>query len=142
MPPQSDDIEHIFSEVGFEGARNRYLSWNGRFGELLFVGFVAKINPYIFDVINASVGAIFVLVFFALIFWKIPRGAKDASIIALILFLLMKFCAFGANFAFGSGSLNYMWGICLVMVFLLPYRFYAFNLIGGGNRLNSHTKNH
>lgn len=141
LPPQSDDIEHIFSKGGFEGAKTRYLSWNGRFGELLFAGVVAKLNPYLFDVINAGVGVIFMLVLFALMFGRIPRGIKDASLVALILFMLMKFCAFGANFAWGSGSLNYSWGICLIMIFLLPYRFYAPNLYwGGGNPKIAHPK--
>lgn len=139
LPPQSDDIEHIFSKSGFEGAKTRYLSWNGRFGELLFAGAVAKLNPYLFDVINASVGVIFMLVLFALMFGRVPRGIKDASLVALILFMLMKFCAFGANFAWGSGSLNYMWGICLIMIFLLPYRFYAPNLYGGGGKSQNST---
>lgn len=141
LPPQSDDIEHIFSAGGFEGAKTRYLSWNGRISELLFVGFVAKLNPYLFDVLNASVGVIFMLVLFVLIFGRIPRGAKDASLIALIFFMLMKFCAFGANFAWGAGSLNYAWGLCLIMIFLLPYRFYVQNLYGGGDCKNSVLQN-
>lgn len=140
LPPQSDDIEHIFSAGGFEGAKTRYLSWNGRIGELLFVGFIAKLNPYLFDVLNASVGVIFVIVLFWLIFGRIPRGIKDASIIALIFVMLMNFCAFGANFAWGGGSLNYMWGSSLIMIFLLPYRFYALKSIWGGDYKIVHRK--
>ena len=120
LPPQSDDIR-VMQSVGFESAKNSYFHWNGRIGELL--------HPYIFDIINACVGTIFILCFFVLVFGRIPRDFKDISTIALILFVLMKCCAFGADFAFISGSLNYLWGICLIVIFLLPYRFALNNQI-------------
>ncbi|RAX53137.1 hypothetical protein CCY99_05975 [Helicobacter sp. 16-1353] len=125
LPPQADDLyAAIKAKDGIKSSIESYLSWNGRIGELLFVGFVGGINEHLFDVLNAFVGTIFIFIFFIFIFAKTPSTSKDFLTILLICFLLLYFAPFGADFLWGAGSVNYMWGILLLMLVLLPYRLF------------------
>lgn len=125
LPPQADDLyAAIKAKDGIHSAIQSYLSWNGRIGEMLFVGFIGGLNEHLFDVLNAIIGTIFIFVFFVFIFAKIPKNANDFMTIILMCFLLLYFAPFGADFLWGSGSLNYMWGILLIMLALLPYRLF------------------
>lgn len=135
LPRQSDDFNHYYSALeGFKSAKNAYLNWNARIGELINNSLIAGINPYLFDVLNACVGVIFIFAFFMLVFARLPRDFKDIANIALMLFILMFSCAFGSVFAWGAGSVNYLWGLCFIMLFLLPWRAYLAKMqIGGGN---------
>ncbi|MGX2983564.1 DUF6056 family protein [Helicobacter sp. 23-1045] len=139
LPLQSDDFNHYFSALnGFASAKSSYLHWNGRIGELLFTAFIARINPYLFDFLNALVGMIFIGAFFILLFCRAPRDFRDISLICLTMLILLHFSAFGSNFAWGSGALNYLWGLCFIMLFLLPYRFIVTSKIairGGAERV-------
>ncbi len=125
LPMQSDDFGAYFSaQKGFESIKHSYLHWNARIGELLFKGFVGAFNPYVFDFINALIGSVFIIAFFVLVFARLPKSAKDSVAIALVMFLLMFVAPFGADFIWIAGSLNYMWGLLLIIIFLLPYRFF------------------
>lgn len=139
LPPQSDDLNHAFSaQEGFQSAINSYMNWNARIGELLNVGFFAGLNPYFFDLLNAAVGVAFFALFFTLIFARLPRDFKDASTLALIALTILYLAPFGSVFAWGAGSVNYLWGLTLILAFLLPYRvaflvaFLPLNKMGGG----------
>lgn len=126
LPRQSDDFNHYYSALeGLKSAKNSYLHWNARIGELINNAFLAGINPYLFDLLNAGVGVIFLLSFFVLIFCHLPRGFGDFATMAMILFIIMFSCAFGSVFAWGAGSLNYLWGLCFILLFLLPWRIYT-----------------
>ena len=146
LPRQSDDFNHYYAALeGLKSAKDVYLNWNGRIGEMINNAFLARINPYIFDVLNASVGAIFVFLFFMLIFGRLPRDFKDIANIALILLMIMFYCAFGAVFTWQAGSVNYLWGISLIMLFLMPFRFYIAHILTlntSTNLQNLAYKNH
>lgn len=136
LPMQSDDFDAYFSsQSGFEAIKQFYFHWNARIGELLHKGYLGAINPYLFDFLNAIVGVAFIISFFVLIFGKLPCNQKDGAILAFILFVFMAFCGFGGVFLWGSGSLNYLWGLLFIMIFLLPFRFYY-----GGGRTNIRLK--
>ena len=138
LPPLSDDFDAYFAaQNGFESAKSSYLNWNARIGELIFQGFVAGLNPFVFDVLNAIVGSGFIFAFFALVFGRIPRYKKDIALIATMLILILITTMFGSIFLWGAGSLNYLWGISFIILFLLPYRFYVEKALiknGGGNQ--------
>lgn len=125
LPPQSDDFNAAISaKNGFKSAIESYMTWNGRIGELINVSFIAGINSYLFDFINAIVGTCFIICFFVLVFARLPRSYEDSVILSLILLIIMYSLPFGSTFFWGSGSLNYLWGLFFIVIFLLPYRFY------------------
>lgn len=126
LPRQSDDFNHYYGALeGLKSAKSSYLHWNARIGELINVAFLAGVNPYLFDLLNAGVGVIFLFSFFWLIFCRFPRGFGDFATMSLVLFIIMFSCAFGSVFAWGAGSLNYLWGLCFILLFLLPWRVFA-----------------
>lgn len=132
LPPQADDL-YAAQEAknGIQSSIKSYMTWNARIGEMLFVGFIGGINDSLFNVLNAFIGTIFIFVFFIFIFARLPKCDKninDFVAIIFILFLLLYFAPFGADFLWGSGSLNYMWGILLIMLILLPYRLFYQNI--------------
>ncbi|RDU64646.1 DUF6056 family protein [Helicobacter sp. MIT 14-3879] len=136
LPRQSDDFDAFFnSQKGFESAKRFYLTWNARIGELFYQGFIGGINPYLFDFLNALVGVMFIFSFFILVFARVPKSSKDVSMLFLTLLILMFFSAFGSDFVWGAGSLNYMWGLFVIIIFLLPFRFYFARLFMGGGRI-------
>ena len=125
LPPQSDDLDAYFmANDGIRGGIRSYMHWNGRIGEFLFMSFVGRFNPLLFDFINAIFGTFFIVGIFILTFGKFPKDKLDSNILLLIILLLMAFASFGANFLWGSGSLNYLWGLSFILLFLFSYRFY------------------
>lgn len=125
LPPQSDDLDAYFmSYDGIKGGIRSYMNWNGRIGEFLFMSFVGRFHPLLFDFINAIFGVGFILGIFFLSFGRGPKDNLDSNMLILILLLLMGFSSFGANFLWGSGSLNYLWGLSFILLFLLSYRIY------------------
>ncbi len=125
MPPQADDIQAaISSKDGIHAAIKSYMSWNARIGELLFVSFIGGLSDLTFDIINALIGSIFIYMFFIFIFMRFPKTRQDMRCIVLICFLILYFSPFGADFLWGAGSLNYMWGILLIIIALYPYRIF------------------
>ena len=137
LPPQSDDLDAYFiASSGIKGGINSYMNWNGRIGEFLFMSFVGRFNPLLFDFINAIFGTFFIVGIFILAFGKFPNEKLDGSILFLIILLLEGFASFGANFLWGSGSLNYLWGLSFILLFLIPYRFYYANVFSKLNLLN------
>lgn len=124
FPPQSDDIDAIVNhKFGFSWVVKSYLTWNARFGELLFLCFVANLPIWLFDTLNALVGTLFVYLIFFLLFVRIPKD-NDNIIIILIALLLLCFAPIGASFLWGAGALNYLWGISIIMLGILPYRIF------------------
>lgn len=129
LPPQADDIQAaIHAKDGINSAIRSYIYWNARIGELLFVGFVAGFSDLVFDFTNAIIGSIFIYMFFIFTFARLPNNKKDLYCIVLICFLILYFAPFGADFLWGAGSLNYMWGILIMMIALYPYRIFWNNI--------------
>ncbi|MDD7345456.1 DUF6056 family protein [Helicobacter sp.] len=124
FPVQSDDLGAPLGNL--DSMIGSYVHWNGRIGELLKVWFGSCLahTPY-FPFINALFGAAFLYLFFALIFGRFPSIVlADLATIALILFVLMAFRAFGAIFFWAAGSSNYLWAYCFILIYLIPYRIF------------------
>ncbi|RAX52038.1 hypothetical protein CCY99_07760 [Helicobacter sp. 16-1353] len=139
LPPISDDFDAYFAaQKGFESAKYFYFHWNARIGELLHKGFIGGFNPFLFDFINAIVGSGFIFAFFILLFGRIPKDRNDITTIMFICLLILVASPFGAVFLWGSGALNYLWGLFFIIIFLLPYRIFsekALNRGGGTTRI-------
>lgn len=126
FPTQSDDIDAIFG--GLTAAINSFNNWNGRFGELLRVSFGSylTVTPF-YAPMNALVGTSVIFLLFVAIFAKKPQSVlKDISILlVLIVFLLIDIgSCFGSFFYWAAGSFNYLWAWLLILLWILPYRFY------------------
>ncbi|WP_394954726.1 DUF6056 family protein [uncultured Helicobacter sp.] len=124
FPTQSDDFGAPLG--GIDSMMHSYMHWNGRIGELLKVWFGSYLShtPY-FAFINALFGVGFFYLMFALLFGRFPTLTLiDCAAIALMLFVLMAFRAFGAIFFWAAGSLNYLWAYCFILLYLLPYRIF------------------
>ncbi len=122
-PPQGDDWNYILSNRdSVLNSIDVFFNWNSRLGELLFSSFLSQIPDIAFDFLNAIVACSFVLLFFYILFLKFPNSLFDFSIIVLFLLLLLLLMSFEEVFLWGSGSLNYLWGFSLSLLFLIPYR--------------------
>ena len=124
FPTQSDDFGASLGSI--DSMVRSYMHWNGRIGELLKVWFGSYLahTPY-FAFINALFGVGFLYLFFALLFGRFPAlTLADCATLALMLFMLMVFRAFGAIFFWAAGSLNYLWAYCFIFLYLLPYRIF------------------
>ena len=136
FPTQSDDMGAGFG--GLTAAINSYNNWNGRFGELLRVSFGSYLatTPF-YAPINALVGTAVIFLIFLITFARKPEvSLKDFSILLiLIVFLLFdeSFC-FGAVFYWAAGSFNHLWAWLLILLWVLPYRFYWHRIIT--NKIN------
>lgn len=124
FPLQSDDMVAFLSATSGKNFLHSYFSWNGRFGEIFYTGCLASINSSLwFDFINSLVGTIFIFIFFFLIFARLPKDRIDYFSLVLMWVMIVNM-NFADIFLWGSGSLNYLWGIGLVLLFLIPYRIF------------------
>ncbi len=125
FPAQSDDYSHYLKATNPNlGFLHSYFSWNGRIGEILYVGFFARFNDTIWlNLIGAFMGSTFVLVFFVLIFAHLPRS-RDLMSVCFLCFCLITLNDFAANFLWNSGYFNYLFGCLLIMIFWLPFRLF------------------
>lgn len=120
-PLAGDDFLYLKESVGLESIISFYSNWNARLYDLLYQGFIVRVNPYAFDVFNAIAGVVFIVGFYALLFWDFKRRliADDAFYLALMLFLLCVGCNFDGIFLWGCGSVNYLWsGVGVVLIAL------------------------
>lgn len=126
FPTQSDDLGAGFG--GLRGAINMYMTWNGRFGELLRTAFIGALAPTLFfKVANTFVGVVFLLAWFVVVHARLPRSFNDSVFLSLSIFCLLVFSAFGSIFVWAAGCLNYLWAYTLVLLVCLPYRFFWHN---------------
>ncbi len=124
FPAQSDDISHYLNTTTQQGFLHSYYHWNGRFGEILYSGFFAKYNNTIaLNLLNACIGTLFFITFFLLIFAKIPKDKFDYLSLSLVCIILLN-VNFAAIFLWLSGSFNYLLGNTLIIIALIPYRFF------------------
>lgn len=101
---------------------NLYLTWGGRNVAHALTQIFLLIGKPVFNVINTIV----YLLFIYLIYLHSNFGKKD-NILWLFLihfFLWTQLPAFGQSILMLTGSCNYLWGITIVLLFLLPYRIY------------------
>ncbi|MBR7118456.1 MAG: hypothetical protein IKC84_03705 [Helicobacteraceae bacterium] len=142
-PPQGDDWNYILSNRdSITNTIDVFLNWNSRLGELLFSSNLSQIPQNLFDFFNAIVACIFLFLFFYILFLRFPNNLFDFAVVSLILLLLLLLLSFEEVFLWGSGSLNYLWGFSLSLLFLIPYRKMLQNIkLGGGSSKNSNIKN-
>lgn len=135
LPPQSDDLHIVVRDAGMtalERMKNIYMGWNGRFGELLYVGLINPINDYRFDILNAIVGICFIILVFFHAFGRFPKDRFDSFMLVFILFCFMYFSSFGSDFLWTAGSMNYLWSGTLILLSFVPYhRFLRAKFSGG-----------
>lgn len=126
FPPQSDDFDAYYQALGgIDSAIKSYLNWDSRFGDFIYVGFLAKYNASVyFDVLVSVLESAFFLAFFVLIFGRLPKSRFDALILLLTLFFTLFFTAFGSDFLWGSGVFNNLLGVLMIMLCLIPYRMF------------------
>lgn len=113
-------IQSVF-EV-FPSMVKHYTMWGGRLvvhgilQELLYFG------PWWCDFLNSIVFVIYIL----LIYLIANRGNKPNLFLLCFIFLLVWFFQpnLGLTTLWITGSVNYLWGTCIVLLFLYPY--YAF----------------
>ena len=127
FPTQSDDMGRGIG--GISAAITSYNNWNGRFGELLLVAFGSHLSTTPFYApINAIVGTAVIFLVFLLIFARKPEFCfKDFSILLILIAFLMidRVFSFGSVFYWAAGSFNYLWAWFLIILWILPYRFYC-----------------
>lgn len=127
--PQSDDFtQHLSALDPNRNFLTSYLTWNGRFGEILSTGLLARFffGPFawIFDFLNAWMGVIYFYAFFLLCFGRLPSSKEDFFSFAFLIGFICAFGHFGAVFLWGAGALNYLWGVGLILCFLVPFRLF------------------
>lgn len=111
LPLVGDDYLYLNNSVGLANL-TQYSIWNPRIYDILYLGFIVRLNPYIFDILNAILGTMFIVGLYVLLFWDFKRKfcLNDAIYLFLMLFLLCVACNFEGVFLWGAGSANYLWG--------------------------------
>ena len=126
FPTQSDDLGAGFG--GLDGAISMYMSWNGRFGELLRTAFIGALAPTLFfKIANTLVGVVFLLAWFVILYARLPRSFNDSVVLALSVLCILLFGAFGSIFVWAAGALNYLWAYTLVLLVCIPYKLFWHN---------------
>lgn len=122
FPTQSDDIGRKVEGIG--RAITSYMTWNGRFGELLLVSFGSYFSttPY-YPFVNAFIGSSVIMMVFIIMFGHLPSNTKkDISFFAIILSYIMvdRSFSFGSVFYWAAGSFNYLWAWFFILLTVLP----------------------
>ena len=64
-------------------------------------------------------------IYFFLIFYislyKLPKDFNDCILMFFLVGLNIKYTSFFANFLWRAGSINYLWGFNICLIFLIPY---------------------
>ncbi|TQR29529.1 hypothetical protein DMB92_07955 [Campylobacter sp. MIT 99-7217] len=120
---QSDDWAHYFTAINPNIPwYDTYFTWNARIGEILNTGFLASLHQNLFDILNALVGSSFIFAVFYLCFLRLPKNKLDLLCFLLLCIFFIFLNSFSATFLWGAGSLNYLWGVSLIIWFLIPFR--------------------
>lgn len=104
---------------------NHYNMWGGRIPAHTLVQFFLMLGKPIFNFINTlgylSLGA--------LVYYHSKSKENHSLLLFNLILLLMWFFIpeFGLSILWVSGSGNYLWNTIIILLFLLPYRNYAFN---------------
>jgi hypothetical protein len=99
--------------------------WNARVGELASI-VVGAFDKPVFNILNTVVIGLLVVLLFAIAFGRFPK--KESSLDLFAIFILMVLCiclhpALGELFFWKSGTCNHTWGVVLLLIFFLPFRF-------------------
>lgn len=127
-----DDYVLLNQSKGIQSLIYSYHSWNARVYEMLYGTYIVRFNPYIFDFLNAILGAIFILLLFVLLFWDFSQKfyLQDIFLLCTLLFLLCVATAFEAIFLWGDGSANYLWGTLGIVLIMLHIKIFLLQKCG------------
>lgn len=131
-PLAADDYSYLFSMYDGERITNlkdvllseyaQYFSWNARILVHTFAQIFLLIGKKYFNIINT-----FVFILLGLLIYYHSTNLKLKEHISLLMFIycaLFLFTpAFGESFLWLTGACNYMYGIELILIYLIPYTF-------------------
>jgi hypothetical protein len=122
-----------------EGAYTTYLGWSGRFF-VTFLNFMVLGNypgsMTFFNILNAAFFCLLIFNIFYLSLGRIPKNLRDCLYVLLIFVLVFVGTrALGEVALWKTGSIGYLWGVTLELVFLIPFFSYA-----RGQKLPSENK--
>lgn len=129
FPPQTDDIVFHIETLVYPDRSflQPYFETNGKLGEQVLKYFAARYidEPWL-DVLNSLVSALFVFCVFLFVFARFPKDKLDYLSFALFCTMILS-VNFAGTFLWVAGNLNYIWGLGLILLFLIPYRFFWSN---------------
>lgn len=126
LPMQGDDYVLLNQSNGLQSIIRSYYTWNPRIYELLYNGYLIRLNSSVFDLFNSCIGTAFIISLFYLLFSYTPKLNKlnDMFLLSMLLFLLCSATAFEAVFLWGDGSVNYLWGGAEAVFILIAFKNY------------------
>jgi len=105
----------------FLSMRNAYFETGLRIPQSLLIPLFMMTDKIVFDICNTLIYVVFIL----LITFHITGSFQKLNItLSIFISLLLWFFvpAYGQDFLWISGSINYMWSIVWLLLFLLPFR--------------------
>lgn len=100
---------------------NMYQSWTGRILVHGIISFFLYVGTFLYNILNPIV-----LIIFLLLLSKIATGKINFYAIAISLICFVwGIPSFGENFIWLSGSLNYLWPVCMMLALILLYKIYV-----------------
>lgn len=101
---------------------NHYFTWGGRTVVHIIAQFLLFINPLTADILNTLVYLLYVI----LIYYHVIGKSKHDVLIFIGINFLIWFVqpVFGETILWLTGSANYLWGTCIILLFLLPFRMF------------------
>lgn len=117
--PVIQKIPLIFAKIHYQST-----VWNARLGEQLAIVFLG-FNKVIFNIVNilVTIGFIYLILVYAE--GKILKvNLKVIYLMAVCASLLLIIPIAGDIFLWISTATNYLWGVSLLVLFFLPYRFW------------------
>lgn len=132
-PMVIDDFSYSMNSSGgyiqglkdiIESQYNHYFDWGGRVVVHIIAQVLLFIPPCIADVINSLAFLLCIYLMYLHILGR--KGKHDIilfALIAILMWLLQP--AFGESILWLTGSANYVFGMILVLSFLLPFRLYV-----------------
>lgn len=117
--------EHVrgFKDI-LERQYDHYFDWGGRTVVHVIAQLLLFIPPQVADVVNSLA---FVFCIYLMYLHALGRRGKSDLILFAVMAVLMWLLqpAFGESILWLTGSANYVFGMILVLLFLLPYRRYS-----------------
>lgn len=97
-----------------------YFSWGGRSIVHIIAQFFLMFDKMIFNIANSFVFISYIL----LIYYHVIGNKKINNFLLLTIIIMtwMFIPAFGETCLWLTGSCNYLWGMAIVLLFMLPYR--------------------
>ncbi len=137
MAPDEYNYSHIyntdqkiksFSDIGIS-MKELYMTWTGRIPVHAMISLFLYVGIPFYNALNPAIFILFLI-------FIIKNATKDFKMIYLpILFALLLYGtnAFGEDFIWLSGSLNYLWTSCAMLIYI----YYLYNYILEDKKINS-----